>query len=191
MGFVWCSISGKLYGKQAPPEVTTPHTITQNSELLSLLKKGKGEQHQQAVDFLTHLAVCNTVVPATTAAGQLIYQVTHCLQMVPSGHHSGQFCPASLGIKSTYSLIRLLSSVNHTIKFNDMAVALRNHLGNVQGPVQALYSLCSCSNTVVSSEMSMHSNGKSSTGACSSCSTISFKSCWLQSCGTLMTHSAC
>ncbi|DBB09563.1 hypothetical protein WJX82_007159 [Trebouxia sp. C0006] len=74
MGFVWCSINGKLYGKQAPPEVDTPHTITQDSELLSMLKKGKGEQHQQAVDFLTHLAVCNTVVPATTAAGQLIYQ---------------------------------------------------------------------------------------------------------------------
>lgn len=79
MGFVWCSISGKLYGKHAPPELNTPHTITQDSELLDVLKKGEGEQHQQAVDFLTHLAVCNTVVPATTAAGQLIYQVSYCL----------------------------------------------------------------------------------------------------------------
>ena len=101
MGFVWCSISGKLYGKQAPPEVDTPHTITQDSELLSMLKKGKGEQHQQAVDFLTHLAVCNTVVPATTAAGQLIYQVTHCLQMA----HSSHFCAKSFGIKTIYLLI--------------------------------------------------------------------------------------
>ena len=75
MGFVWCSINGKLYGKQAPPDLNTPHTITEDSELLSVLKKREGERHQQAVDFLTHLAICNTVVPATTAAGQLIYQV--------------------------------------------------------------------------------------------------------------------
>ena len=75
MGFVWCSMSGKLYGKQAPPDLNTPHAITQDSELLSVLETGEGERHQQAVDFLTHLAICNTVVPATTAAGQLIYQV--------------------------------------------------------------------------------------------------------------------
>lgn len=115
MGFVWCSISGRLYGKQAPPEVDTPHTITQDSELLSVLKKGKGEQHQQAVDFLTHLAVCNTVVPATTAAGQLIYQVKHCLQIAPSGHHSSQFCPNPFGITSInhsfiHSFVRDVSS---------------------------------------------------------------------------------
>lgn len=79
MGFVWCSISGKLYGKQAPSDLDTPHAITHDPELLTVLKKSKGEQHEQAVDFLTHLAVCNTVVPATTAAGQLIYQVTHTL----------------------------------------------------------------------------------------------------------------
>ncbi len=83
MGFGWCSIIGKLYGKQAPSELNTPHTITQNSERLSVLKKSNGELHQQAVDFLTHLAVCNTVVPATTAANQLIYQVRHYFHLFP------------------------------------------------------------------------------------------------------------
>lgn len=76
MGFVWCSINGQLYGKSAPSGLTTPHAIAHNSELLSLLEKSEGEQRQHAVDFLTHLAVCNTVVPATTATGQLIYQVS-------------------------------------------------------------------------------------------------------------------
>lgn len=76
MGFVWCSINGQLYGKSAPLGLMTPHAIAHDSELLSLLKKSEGEQRQHAVDFLTHLAVCNTVVPATTATGQLIYQVS-------------------------------------------------------------------------------------------------------------------
>lgn len=87
MGFVWCSISGQLYGKSTPAGLTTPHTIAHDPQLLSLLKKGDGEQHQHAVDFLTHLAVCNTVVPATTATGQLIYQVTplsNCLLQMSS-----------------------------------------------------------------------------------------------------------
>ena len=77
MGFVWCSIHGQLYGKNTPPDLDTPHAIAHDSELLSLLKSGSGQQqdHQHAVEFLIHLAVCNTVVPATTATGQLIYQV--------------------------------------------------------------------------------------------------------------------
>ena len=75
MGFVWCSISGVLYGKQAPADLNTPHAISQDAELLEVMSKSNGEQQQQAVDFFTHLAVCNTVVPATSATGQLIYQV--------------------------------------------------------------------------------------------------------------------
>lgn len=75
MGFVWCSIGGRLYGKEAPSGLDTPHTITQDPEILKALDARSGEQYQQASDFLTHLAVCNTVVPATDALGHLIYQV--------------------------------------------------------------------------------------------------------------------
>ena len=82
MGFVWCSISGRLYGKQAPEELETPHAITQDPELLDALKNNDSEQHRQAADFLTHLAVCNTVVPATSATGHLIYQVYQSLILI-------------------------------------------------------------------------------------------------------------
>ena len=80
MGFVWCSIAGRLYGKDAPSGLDTPHTITQDPVLLKALEAGQGEQYQQAADFLTHLAVCNTVVPATDALGHLIYQVSLALR---------------------------------------------------------------------------------------------------------------
>ena len=80
MGFVWCSISGRLFGKEAPTGLATPHTITKDPLLLQVLGQAQGEQYQQASEFLTHLAVCNTVVPATDAAGQLIYQVQHWQQ---------------------------------------------------------------------------------------------------------------
>lgn len=78
MGFVWCSIGGRLYGKEAPTGLNTPHTITQDPALLKALESQATEQYQQAADFLTHLAICNTVVPATDALGHLIYQV--CMQ---------------------------------------------------------------------------------------------------------------
>ena len=133
MGFVWCSISGRLYGKQAPPELDTPHTITQDSELLSLLKKGKGEQHQQAVDFLTHLAVCNTVVPATTAAGQLIYQVSQ-QSLLPRffWHQIDSFIDQTSVFPYT---------PNCTIQFSDMAVALRGQLCKLCVPCAAAATL--------------------------------------------------
>lgn len=76
MGFVWCSIDGRLYGKDALTGLDTPHTITQDAALLKVLEAGQGEHYQQAADFLTHLAVCNTVVPATDALGHVIYQVS-------------------------------------------------------------------------------------------------------------------
>lgn len=76
MGFIWCSINGRLYGKDAPSGLDTPHTITQDPALLKVLDAGQGEDYQQAADFLTHLAVCNTVVPATDALGHFIYQVS-------------------------------------------------------------------------------------------------------------------
>ena len=43
--------------------------------LLALQRKGSPE-HQAAVAFLTHLAICNTVVPATNAQGELVYQAS-------------------------------------------------------------------------------------------------------------------
>ena len=76
MGFVWCSINGRLYGKEAPSGLDTPHTITHDPALLKVLEAGQGEDYQQAAGFLTHPAVCNTVVPATDALGHVIYQVS-------------------------------------------------------------------------------------------------------------------
>eukprot|EP00891_Asterochloris_glomerata_P006425 jgi/Astpho2/6425/e_gw1.00093.28.1_t len=70
MGFVWCTIDGKLYGKQSNAQ-GTPHTISGDTALLLALQRKGSPEHQAAVAFLTHLAICNTVVPATNAQGEL------------------------------------------------------------------------------------------------------------------------
>ncbi len=92
MGFVWASISGKLYGrggssaasqqplspepnsrvlpKDVPPD--TPHSIALDMELRAHLASSQGETARQ---FLLGLALCNTVVPTATEEGQLLYQV--------------------------------------------------------------------------------------------------------------------
>ena len=75
MGFVWCTIGGKLYGKQSNAQ-GTPHTISGEAALLLALQRKDSPEHQAAVTFLTHLAICNTVVPANNAQGELVYQAS-------------------------------------------------------------------------------------------------------------------
>ena len=82
MGFVWCTIDGQLYGKQSNAQ-GTPHTISGDAALLLALQRKGSPQQQAAVAFLTHLAICNTVVPARNAQGELVYQASiavlpHC-----------------------------------------------------------------------------------------------------------------
>lgn len=75
MGFVWCSIAGHLFGQNNDTTAHTPHTISSDAQLLLALQECNREQHRKVAEFLTHLAVCNTVVPAAGSHGELIYQV--------------------------------------------------------------------------------------------------------------------
>lgn len=75
MGFVWCSIAGQLFGQNSDTTANTPHTISSDAQLLLALQERNTEQHRKVAEFLTHLAVCNTVVPAVGSHGELLYQV--------------------------------------------------------------------------------------------------------------------
>ncbi|KAI8470537.1 MAG: ATPase, phospholipid transporter [Monoraphidium minutum] len=84
MGWVWASIGGRLYGKAASdansrPDVPgdTPHTIALDQDMLNALGLREGDAVDDAVDeFLTNLAVCNTVVPSVDATGAIQYQAS-------------------------------------------------------------------------------------------------------------------
>jgi magnesium-transporting ATPase (P-type) len=95
MGFVWASVDGKLYGKEArtdnpaPKGVSgsTPHTIALDSGMqehsgVPVFKGGVQQpptETKPAMDrFLLNLALCNTVVPSIDANGKVLYQVREC-----------------------------------------------------------------------------------------------------------------
>jgi magnesium-transporting ATPase (P-type) len=81
---------GVAIGIDGPPP-NTPHSIALDPELraaaaaaaAALTPPGSGgssdgsseQQQQQVLEFLLALALCNTVVPTATDAGQLLYQV--------------------------------------------------------------------------------------------------------------------
>jgi phospholipid-translocating ATPase/phospholipid-transporting ATPase len=89
MGFVWASVSGKLYGRNVdadvaarPPGVPkkTPHTIALDAEMQQACGVAVGGKAASSADaamhrFLLNLALCNTVVPTTGPDGQPVYQV--------------------------------------------------------------------------------------------------------------------
>ncbi|KAK9820083.1 hypothetical protein WJX72_005942 [[Myrmecia] bisecta] len=78
MGFVWCSIQGVLYGRNlsTEPLKPTPHLIVQDVDLQEELQEGSSKKAQRAIEFCTHLAVCNTVVPAVNEDGDTVYQAS-------------------------------------------------------------------------------------------------------------------
>ena len=88
MGFVWASVGGKLYGKNASEDnkpkhvpANTPHTIALDSDMqraagLPANGKAAAEPLLEVDRFLLNLAVCNTVVPSEGEGGNLIYQVS-------------------------------------------------------------------------------------------------------------------
>uniref|UniRef100_A0A383WKY7 Phospholipid-transporting ATPase n=1 Tax=Tetradesmus obliquus TaxID=3088 RepID=A0A383WKY7_TETOB len=89
MGFVWASVGGVLYGQHASEDkrlagmpANTPHSIALDDGVQKALffrqdKSDKNRQPQPALlDFLTNLAVCNTVVPSVNPDGSLLYQAS-------------------------------------------------------------------------------------------------------------------
>ena len=78
MGFVLASIQGCLYGRHLGrmPEKPSPHSIGYDMDLKHVLEHPPGSHAGDAArDFLTHLAICNTVIPNQNADGELLYQV--------------------------------------------------------------------------------------------------------------------
>lgn len=122
MGFVWASVGGVLYGQHASEDkrlagmpASTPHSIALDDGVQKALcfrqdKSDKNRQPQPALlDFLTNLAVCNTVVPSVNPDGSLLYQVRQdltqihacCTPCVADGvvfvFSRSQFCKAAMG----------------------------------------------------------------------------------------------
>lgn len=89
MGFVWASVAGKLYGRNASEDnrpknvpANTPHTFALDAEVqkaagLSVNGKAASAPTPEMNRFLLNLAVCNTVVPTVADDGSLLYQVSH------------------------------------------------------------------------------------------------------------------
>jgi magnesium-transporting ATPase (P-type) len=88
MGFVWASVGGVLYGQHASEDkrlagmpANTPHSLALDEGVQKALcfRQDKSDKHRQPnpalLDFLTNLAVCNTVVPSVNPDGSLLYQV--------------------------------------------------------------------------------------------------------------------
>ncbi len=79
MGFVLASIQGCMYGRHLGrmPAKPSPHSIGYDVALKHALEQPSGSHAGDAARaFLTHLAICNTVIPSRNADGDLIYQVT-------------------------------------------------------------------------------------------------------------------
>lgn len=84
MGFVWASISGRLYKKadrsmkSSKVPANTPHSIALCPELRNTLQSNGADLDRKPEHvFLLNLAICNTVVPSADPynEGKLVYQV--------------------------------------------------------------------------------------------------------------------
>jgi magnesium-transporting ATPase (P-type) len=98
MGFVWASVGGVLYGQHASEDkrlagtpAKTPHSIALDEGVQKALcfRQDKSDKNRQPnpalLDFLTNLAVCNTVVPSVNPDGSLLYQVRPIRMLLRNG----------------------------------------------------------------------------------------------------------
>ncbi|KAK9868497.1 hypothetical protein WJX84_001581 [Apatococcus fuscideae] len=79
MGFVMSSIHGCLYGKQLgrQPAKPSPHSLAYDVGLQQALEQPASNHAGDAArSFLTHLALCNTVIPCLDSDGELVYQAS-------------------------------------------------------------------------------------------------------------------